>query len=372
MITDISRPSWIEIDTGALRHNINTVKSSLTTDAKLMVVVKANAYGHGAVEVSRVAKESGVDFLGVAMLEEAVELLDSGISSPLVILYPEDINRTIEAVKRGFIITVSDLSTIDKILDKVDSGSLPLKYFVKANTGMNRFGSKFENPMEMIETINKNRNAQFLGITTNLAFPNGNGSELAELQKNKFDKIVNTLKKISSNGYLLSSSSSGSLSSDDIQNGSLFRVGHLIYGLHPNGGQKLKLKPVMSVKSRISEFQELDKGEGVGYGFSYIADRSMKIAVIPMGYADGYPWSLSNKGFVLIHGVKANIVGRVCMDAFMVDVTDIDDCQIGDEVIIMGSMGDKRIDAHKLGELAGSFSYEMFSRWSKRIPRIYL
>jgi alanine racemase len=372
MITDITRPSWIEIDTDALRHNIKTVKSNLTTGAKLMTVVKANAYGHGAVGISQVAQECGIDFLGVAMLEEAVELIDSEISTPIVILYPEDIDRSVEAVKRGSIITVSDLSTIDKIADKVESDALPIKYFIKVNTGMNRFGAKFENPNKMIEKIKDNPKAQFLGITTNLAFPNGNGSELAEIQKNKFEKISNTLNKISSNGYLLSSASSGSLSGDDIQNGSLFRVGHLIYGLHPNGGQKLDLKPVMSVKSRISEFQFLEKGEGVGYGFSYIAGRKMKVAVIPLGYADGYPWSLSNKGSVLIRGKKARVVGRVCMDAFMVDITDIDGCQIGDEVIIMGRVGDEQIDAHELGELAGSFSYEILSRWSKRVPRVYL
>ena len=125
------------------------------------------------------------------------------------------------------------------------------------------------------------------------------------------------------------------------------------------------------MKSRIAEVQNLEKGEGVGYGFSYVADRKSKIAVIPMGYADGYPWSLSNRGFVLVKGEIARVVGRICMDAFMVDITDIDDCEAGEEVVIMGSMGDKSITSQLLGELAGSFSYEIMSRWSRRIPRIY-
>ena len=372
MISDLKRPAWIEIDTHALRHNIKAIRSSLADDAKLMIVAKANAYGHDAVRVSRIAQEENVDFIGVAMLEEALELKESGIKTPIVILYPEDLERTIEAANDGFIITVSDLTRIDEIVEKANSSFLPVKYFIKANTGMNRFGARSENIIGTLESIKNNPNAKILGITTNLASPNGNDSELAKIQRDKYEDIVKTFRTISSNGYLLSCASSGSLSSDDFHNGSLYRVGHLVYGLHPNGHEQLDLKPVMSVKSRIAEIQDLDKGDGVGYGFTHITDKKMKIAVIPLGYADGYPWSLSNRGHVLIRGEKANVVGRICMDVFMVDITDITGCQIGDDVIIMGKMGSMEINAHELGMLSGSFSYEILSRWSKRLPRIIL
>jgi alanine racemase len=150
------------------------------------------------------------------------------------------------------------------------------------------------------------------------------------------------------------------------------RVGHLLYGLVPGGGVSSELKPVMSVKSRIAEIHDVKTGDGVGYGFSFVAPRASQVATIPMGYADGYPWALSNKGSVLVRGRKAPVAGRVCMDAFMIDITDIPDCQEGDEVVILGQMDKETINAHDLGQWSGSFSYEILSRWSRRLPRIYL
>jgi alanine racemase len=128
----------------------------------------------------------------------------------------------------------------------------------------------------------------------------------------------------------------------------------------------------MSVKSRLAEIHEVKLGEGVGYNFTFVAARNSRIATIPMGYADGYPWALSNKGVVLVRGQRAPVVGKVCMDAFMIDVTDIPDCRIGDDAVILGKMGKERIDAHELGRLSGSFSYEILSRWSRRLPRVYV
>ncbi len=364
-----SRPAWIEIDLAALRHNIKVIKSKISPDAKFMAVVKANAYGHGAVKVSEVACEERVDYLGVALLEEADQIRNAGISTPIVILYPENIPRSIEAVKKGYIITVSKIDALKRLSDALRDRDYPIRYFLKINTGMNRYGIQIGNESELFDSIITGNGFEFMGFTTNLAGSNGAETSLSRKQEEAFCKLMENARKRFGNGIFLSYESSASLSKKDNSFGSLVRIGHLLYG--PLNSVENRLKPVMTVKSRIAEIQDVKKGAGVGYGFSFVALKDMKIAVIPMGYADGYPWSLSNRGFVLIKGEIARVVGRICMDAFMVDITDLGDCEAGDEVIIMGSAGNRAITAQALGELAGSFSYEMMSRWSGRLPRIY-
>jgi alanine racemase len=336
-----------------------------------MAVVKADAYGHGAVEVSQVAQSEGVEFLGVAFLEEACELKDAGIKAPIVILYPEEDGRAVEAVRRGIHITVSDNEQLERIRKAFKKSQIPIMYFLKMESGMNRYGMQSD---DVISTVveKKNRPGEhLLGITTNLADPLMRSAQLAERQVDNFMKVMETIKRHSQNGLHYSVDSSGSIWKKQHADGSLVRIGHLLYGLVPGDGQSEKLSPVMTVKSRIAEIHQLRLGEGVGYGFSFVASRQSRVATIPMGYADGYPWSLSNRGQVIVRGRRAPVVGRVCMDAFMIDVTDLPDCTARDDVTILGQDGSEKIDAHQLGQWAGSFSYEILSGWSKRLPRIY-
>jgi len=366
---DCSRPAWIEIDLAALRHNIGLIKSKINPQTRMMAVVKANAYGHGAVEVSRVAAEEGVDYLGVALLEEANEIKDAGIELPVVILYPENIPRSLEAVKKGHIITVSDLRVLDIIADELKDHYLSIKYFISVNTGMNRYGIKFPDEKSFFESVPTGGNFKFQGFTTNLAGSNGGKKELSDRQEERFRSLMKSAKQYFGDSIRYSFESSGSVSNNGEVQGTLVRVGHLLYG--PLNTDENGLMPVMTVKSRIAEIQEASKGEGVGYGFSFIAGKDMRIAVIPVGYADGYPWALSNKGHVLIGGEIAPVVGRVCMDAFMVDISGISGSNIGDEAVLLGMSGGRIITAGLLGEWAGSFSYEIMSRFSRRLPRIY-
>jgi alanine racemase len=369
-VNDKIRPSHIEIDLRALRNNLSAVKRWAGTDSRIMAVVKANAYGHGAVPVSRTLSEEKVDFLGVALLEEACELEAAGIKTPIVILYPETEDRGAEAVKHGFHITVTGLEHYEAI--KKLSGNHPINYFVKVESGMNRYGMSPDQVRAAIEANDVRSDSHVVGLTTNLADANGDNSVLAHRQIDNFMQVMDSIKKLSRNGLFYSLESSGALWKNKRSDGSLVRVGHLLYGLVPGGIPSDELHPVMSVKSRVAEIHQVHAGDGVGYGFSFVAGRESRVATIPMGYADGYPWALSNKGFVLIRGEKAPVVGRVCMDAFMVDITDIPDCSEGDEVVVLGSMNNEKIDAHDLGAWSGSFSYEILSRWSRRLPRIYL
>ncbi len=367
----ISRPAWIEIDLVALRQNIKAIKSRIGGSSKLMAVVKADAYGHGAVEVSKAAADEGVDYLGVAMIEEANDLMRSGVNVPITLLYPETVERSIEAVRNNYCLTLSDIGQYDPIRKGLGSDGRKIRYFLKINTGMNRYGMKPAKDFDISGLFEPRAGGEFLGVTTNMAGVNGGSPELADRQFKEFMKIMESAGRLSQNGFYYSYEASSSIMANRKSAGSLARVGHLLYGLAPGGRKDEDFKPVMAVKSRIAEIQTLKKNDGVGYGFTYIAPEDMRIAVIPMGYADGYPWALSNKGEVLVRGKRAGVVGRICMDAFMINITDIAGCGVGDEAVIMGSMGDQTIDAHQLGSLAGSFSYEILSGWSRRLPRIY-
>lgn len=367
---DKIRPSRVEIDLRALRHNIALVRKWAGEGSKLMAVVKANAYGHGAVKISEAAAQEEIDFLGVALLEEACELQDAGIKTPIVILYPEENERSAEAVRRGFHVTISDIRQYEAVARMVEGRSV--NFFIKVESGMNRYGMPEDEINDILQLREKIPNSQVLGITTNLAEPSKDNSPLARKQVESFLRTMGTLQRHSQNGLYYSLESSGTLWKNRGAEGTLVRVGHLLYGLVPGTTDSGDLEPVMSVKSRLAEIHHVKPEEGVGYGFSFIARRESIIGTVPMGYADGYPWSLSNKGHVLIRGRRAPVVGRVCMDAFMVDITDIAETNEGDEVVVLGKMGKEKIDAHELGRLAGSFSYEILSRWSRRLPRIYL
>lgn len=365
------RPSRIEIDLGALRHNIGVVKSMLKPQTKLMAVVKADAYGHGAREISGAAEDSGVDFLGVALLEEADEIRESGVDTPIVLLYPETTHRSVLAAERGYYISVSSLDRLREIRQSLGPVDRPLKYFLKINSGMNRYGME-TNAIDETDSWNRALADNGLaGFTTNLADSLNTRKDLAEGQLNRFFEFMRKATRFSRNGLIFSYEASGSLWEQEEAEGSLVRVGLLLYGVPPEKPDRLGLKQVMSVRSRIAEIHSLRRGEGVGYGFTFIAERDSRVAVIPMGYADGYPWSLSNRGCVLIREMAAPVAGKVCMDAFMVDVTDIEGAQEGDDVTIMGTQGRMSIDAVTLGEWAGSFAYEIISGWSRRMPRIY-
>lgn len=366
-----SRPSHIEIDLAALERNIATIRQWIGPEARLMAVVKADAYGHGAVPVSQAAQRAPVDFLGVAFLEEAWELKSSGVTAPIVLLYPEPDDRSAEAVRQGFYITISDIAQYQRIRGLVDDARYPIRYFIKVESGMNRYGMPHERLLEEIERHTLLPDSHMVGVTTNLADSTMNNPKLAQKQMDSFFTIMSAIKRHSDNGLYYSLEASGLLWNIKQPKGSLIRIGHLLYGLVPGGAPSMELSPVMSVKSRIAEIHDLTAGEGVGYGFTFIAQRPTRVATIPMGYADGYPWALSNKGQVLIRDRRAPIAGRICMDAFMTDVTDIPGCEVGDEVVLLGALGQEKIDAHEMGRWAGSFSYEILSRWSKRLPRIY-
>jgi alanine racemase len=247
----LERASRVEIDLGALKDNIGVIKSMLKPGAKLMSVVKADAYGHGAKEVSAAASEAGVDYLGVAFLEEADEIRGSGIEKPIAILYPEAIERSVEAAKRGYVISVSSLKDVGCIRESLHGAANPVRYFIKTNTGMNRYGMDANS--DLIESTVRATSADegFMGFTTNLADPFNTRRDLADRQLDRFFEIMKLATRFSLNGILFSYEASGSLWENRAAEGSLVRVGLLMYGVSPNGGERFEFRLFVHSRSRF-------------------------------------------------------------------------------------------------------------------------
>jgi len=367
---DVTRPSYLEIDLNAFDNNFHKIKKLAGPDVSLMAVVKANAYGHGSIGIAKQAQKLGADFLGVAFIEEGEKLLDAGIAKPIVVLYPDMPERAARLVRAGLIATVDSPEYLQALNAASENAGVVTSYFIKAETGMARYGVSSEQLNELLKQSSKMRSVKFIGITTNLADSSNGDKTFTAGQFKTFSDIINNA-GLHDKPYLSIENSSGLLFHHD-KYFNLARVGLLMYGYSPKNAVHLKLEPIMSLKSRIISLKHWAKGRPVGYGGKYIAEKDMLLATVGVGYADGYPWSLSNKSEALIGGKRARVIGRVCMDALMIDVTDIPGVAKGDEVVLMGKSGDDIITADELGELSGSFSYEIISGMSSRLPRKYI
>ncbi|MCD6162053.1 MAG: alanine racemase [candidate division Zixibacteria bacterium] len=364
------RPAYLEIDLNALRHNFQQIKNRISADTSFMAVIKANAYGHGLIEIGLKAEEYGADLLGVAFIEEGERLLKAGIKIPIAVLYPDIIERTSRLVNAGMIAVVDSTEYLDALNKAAVSMKKKVKVFIKIETGMRRYGVDSAEIQDIITTASEMTGIEIIGVTTNLADSANGDNTFTESQ---FAEFTNAIKKTGLNikdHYLSIENSSGFLFHHN-QNFNLIRIGLLLYGIHPKKNIDIDIKPVMSLKSRIIRLKKLPAGKPVGYSGSFITKRDTTAATIGIGYADGYPWSLSNKGYVLINGYKAPIIGRICMDAMMIDVTEIPGVKEGDEVVLLGKSKDQSITANEIAELAGSFSYELISGFTIRLPRIY-
>ena len=363
------RPAYLEIDLEAFEHNFNLIKGLTGPEIAVMAVVKANAYGHGAVEIARKAESLGADFLGVAIIEEAEELYQAGIRRPIVILYPDMPDRAGQLVDGGFIATVDSLEYLETLNEAAESLDKPAKVFIKIETGMGRYGAEGDRLRRLVEYANNHSRIVLLGASTNLADSSNGDTSLTDKQ---FSDFLGSINKwgLSDCQYVSIENSSGLLFHHD-KRFNLARVGLLLYGYAPKYREGYQLEPVMSLKSSIIQIKDWPAGKPIGYGATYKPDHDIKIATLGVGYADGYPWALSNKSYVLVNGCKAPVIGRICMDAMMIDVTDVPGVKIGDEAVLLGKSGNEIITADDLAGKAGSFSYELLAGMSKRLPRIY-
>jgi alanine racemase len=371
--------SWVEIDAAALEQNVTAIRANLAPGCQMVPVVKANAYGHGYLQVAGLLDKWQFPFIGAHNLEEAQLLREGGIKSSILILGYVPLTDLKNAVEAGFDFVTYNLETLQKSVD-VASERTPAKCHLKLETGTNRQGVSKEQLPEILKLFAGNKQLQLVGVSTHFAnIEDTTDHSYAEFQFKRYAEMKQMIETsgLSVKHYHMASSAASLLFPHTHFN--LARVGIALYGLWPSketylsyrlsGKQNRILKPVLSWKTLVAQVKDVRKGEYIGYGTTYRATANLRIAVIPIGYFDGYDRQLSNSGHVLINGMRAPIRGRICMDIFMVDVTDIPDVHLESEVVLIGRSGDEVIRAEDVAGWANTINYEIISRIGLHLER---
>ncbi|MHB8780396.1 MAG: alanine racemase [Candidatus Geothermincolia bacterium] len=366
------RPTRIEVDLAAVRANIALFKERLPRDTRLMAVVKADAYGHGAVPVARAALAAGAERLGVALLEEAEELRGAGLDCPVHLLFEPPPRAAPRVVELRLVSTVYTAAYARALAAASGDAGRALPVHVKVDTGMHRVGVGAESALELAKTIGRERNLELEGLYTHLAMASDPDSPMTRRQLEIFLDMAEMLRREGLEVPLLHAAASGAAISHPHAALSMVRLGISMYGCYPSEAfrGRLELKPAMSVKTEIGSLTRVGPGEGLSYGWTRRFDAGTTVAVLPIGYADGLPRAASNKLDVLIGGRRHRQVGNICMDLCMVDL-DGDDLEPGSEVVVIGAAGSERIGAEEVAERAGTINYEILCGFSRRIPRFY-
>jgi alanine racemase len=362
------RPAYLEINLKAFAGNFALIKKRLGKSSHLMAVVKANAYGHGLVQIAKAAEKCGADFLGVALIEEGEQLKKAGIKTPIVALYPELPERAARLVQADLIATACRWEYLESLSQTGQTLNRTVKVFLKLESGMGRYGLLPDELSKLAKAAAQLPMLKIMGISTNLADSSNHDSKFTVSQFNEFASYKSADFNLEFRGI----ENSGGLLYNHHEDYNLVRVGILLYGISPNGKLPEGFQPIMSLKSQIVQLKKWPTGRPIGYGGHFTPTRDSLIATIPVGYADGYPWALSNKSQALVRGQRVPLVGRVCMDALMLDATDVPDTREGDEVVLMGKQGNQVVTAEELSSAAGSFPYELISCFMDRLPRVYV
>lgn len=370
------RPAWAEIDLDNLAHNMREVRRIVREDISVMAVVKANAYGHGSIETSKVFLKNGACYLAVATLGEAIELRRAGINAPILILgYIKNSQHHI-AVEEDITETIYNMESAKFLSDAAVKLKRKAKVHIKIDSGMGRIGFRpDEKSIEEIVNIAKLPNIEVEGIFTHFAKADELDKTFTIEQYEKFQWIIKELENKGLNIPIKHASNSAAIIDLPEYNLNMVRGGIMLYGLYPSDEvikEEVKLKPAMTLKAEISNIKVVPKGTGISYGQIFVTERESKIATIPIGYADGFTRLLTSKSEVAIKGQRVPVVGKICMDQSMIDVTDVENVHIGDEVILFGdgSFGSPHID--EVAKTLGTISYEVLCMVGRRVPRVYV
>jgi alanine racemase len=371
------RPTWAEIDLDALAENYQLIRKRVGPDVKIMAAVKASAYGHGAVECSRRLQQEGVDWFGVALPEEGVELREAGITRPILCLGGFWDGQQNVCLQQNLTPVVYRLDMIESLDRMARDAGVIADVHVKIDTGMGRLGVRFDEVPEFCEALRSFRNIRIDGLMTHFAAAdNPDRKDFTEDQLEKFQQAVNAFRKHGFDPSLIHTANSAATFAFPESRDNLVRPGGALYGfvrdVFPRDIAAPPLRPVMSVHSRILLLKKVGKGEDLGYGCTFETERDSMIATIPIGYDDGYRRALSNRGHVIVRGSFAPVVGRVSMDLTLVDVTDVREVSLNDQVTLIGRAGDLSITAEDIAETIGTISYEVTCGISARVPRVYV
>lgn len=370
---DITRPHWIEINIDALKHNITTIRSIIPSNTKILLPVKADSYGHGSLAIAYAAKNFGVDFLGVAHLNEGILLRQYGVTLDILILGPSIVQDFPWIIEYGLTPTIADIHTaiaLDEYLKKTNKTS---KIHLKIDSGMHRYGIKHDDIHSILKVLSL-KNLSVEGIFTHFATADEPKNPNHQKQITRFQSLLNTLESLNKRPPICHAANSASLLLEPSTHFDMVRPGLALYGYNPfeNISLPVDLKPLMSIKSTIRALHMVQAGEGISYGHHYTAQAPMQIATIAMGYGDGYLRGEPNQGQVYIQGKACPIIGRVCMDATMVDVSLLKNVQIGEKVEVINGSVNKKISMENVAKEHHTIPYELTCRVARRLYRQYI
>ncbi len=374
------RPTWAEIDLNQLAANFKQVKQRVGTTARVMAVVKANAYGHGAVECARRLAAEGADWFGVALPEEAIELRNAGITQPVLCLAGFWPNQAAACIQHRLTPVIYRIDMLEALDQAATEAGVIADVHVKVDTGMGRLGVRFDQLSELVGSLNRFRNVRVDGLMTHLAAADDASCQPLTLdQIRRFDEAVGVFREHGYRPTHLHLANSAGVYGHREAWGNMVRPGGVLYGLWrdvlPPAIPDPQLSPVMSLYSRIIMLKWVPSGETIGYGCTFEASRRSLIATLPIGYHDGYMRGFSNRAHVIVRGVYAPVVGRVSMDLTLIDVTDIAGVQLHDEVTLLGwdrRNPELRIRAEDLARISGTLSYEVTCGVGDRVPRNFV
>ncbi len=373
------RPTWVEISLSRLRRNFQRVQE-LAGSRKIMAVVKADAYGHGAVQVARCLAACGVDWFGVATVEEALELRAAGIENSILLLGGLYMSDPAHLIEYNLKPSISSTMRLDTYAECARRYGKPIEFHLKVDSGLGRLGLPRDRVKSFVEHYRELEGLQLKGLFTHLASAEDLVASQTEEQGERFAEALTQIRGLDVSPKWIHVSNSAALLTGRLFPENLVRIGALLYGycmpLVVPPGQALpkvpEFEPVLSFKSRIVYMKDIPSGTPLGYSASFFARRPSRIATVPVGYADGLSHALSNRGYAIVRGRRARIVGSISMDLTLLDVTDIPGTDIADEVILIGESGQAAITAVEVAQLLDTVPYEVLCSIGKRVPRIYI
>ncbi|WP_017319178.1 alanine racemase [Mastigocladopsis repens] len=372
-----SQRAWVEIDLAALSYNVKQLLKILSSRTQLMAVVKADAYGHGAVKVAQTVLESGASWLGVATVPEAIQLREAGIKAPILILgathTPEQIHAIAHWKLQPTLTSPKQALVFADTLEAINYNSF-LPVHVKLDTGMSRLGTNWQEATEFVQLVQRLPSLAIASIYSHLATADSPDPTIMEQQQQRFEQAIAQIRTLGIEPPCLHLANSAATLSDKALHYDIVRVGLAVYGLYPAEHLRscIDLKPVLQVKARVTQVKTIAPGTGVSYSHQFIAERELRLAVVGIGYADGVPRNLSNKMQVLIRGQRVSQIGAITMDQLMLDVSELPNVQEGEVVTLLGTEGKEQISAEDWANQLNTISWEILCGFKHRLPRVAL
>ena len=377
------RRTWAQISLNRIEHNYKVIREQISDRTKLCCVIKADAYGHGALEFAELYEQLGADFFAVSNLEEALQLRIGGIKLPILILGYTPASYAKELSDNNISQAILSLEYAKELSESAKTFGVCVKSHIKIDTGMSRIGimcqdTKRDNAPEEVMEIFSLSNLEIEGIFTHFAVSDEkeSGAEYTLHQIECFEYIINSLKEngIDTDKIIKHCSNSAAIMDYKSAHMDMVRAGIILYGLSPSSKLKgqIALKPAMEIKSVVAHIKDVEAGTTISYGRTFEAEKKMKIATVPIGYADGYIRNLANDAYMIVKGKKAKVVGRICMDQCMIDISEIEGVKVGDTVTVVGKTGNTEITMDDVASWTGTINYEVVCLVGKRVPRVYV